>query len=351
MHYNTNIKKKQKKMTNLTFNGTTATTTTTFLEVFADIRAKFIFYVSVPFIFVSVIGNVLNTIVFMRKKFQKTSSGFYLAILSLVEIFQSYLVLAIFLQQFSIKIEDLSIFTCKLHKYLNATLPMIPAWLLVLIAIDRFILSTFLQAGTFLRSKRTQILASLTFIVCVSVINAGNFKFYNLYPNQTNSKQLICVVPTEYYELTRTFSIYNCFLGLSFLPFGLMTFVNLLTMQKLISSKKKNFKKYKREIQFATTIFTLNLIFIVFYVPTCFIRLLNLLEPYYPTLKEHHDLLALSFNFLLYIRHLHSSLQIFCYFIVNKIFRHELKKFIVGTFLYMKYFAIKKCFLKLNQPK
>jgi hypothetical protein len=329
-------------MENLTVNATTETITT-FLEVLQeDIQEKFILYISVPFIFMSIIGNVLNTIVFMRKKFQKTSSGFYFAVLSIVEIFQSYLVLALFLQQFGIKIEDLSNCTCKLHKYLNSTLPMIPAWLLVLIAFDRFILSTFLQAGNFLNNKRTQILASLTFIVCVSAINAGSFKFYDLYPSQTNSKQLICAVPIEYYELTRTFSIYNCFLGLSFLPFGLMTFANLLTLRKIISSKRKNFQKYTREIHFATTILTLNILFLVAYIPTCVTRVLLILEPDYPNLKKNHDLLKFFMKFFIYIRQAHSTFQIFFYFLVNKIFRRELIKLIVDNIHCMKFLTTKK---------
>jgi hypothetical protein len=314
-------------------NTTTVATATITVSVLADVRAKFILYASIPFIIVNLIGNILNTIVFMKKKFSSTSSGFYFAVLSIVDIFQSYLVIVVFLQQFDIKIENTSSFMCKLHKYLNVTFPMFPSWILVLIALDRFILSTFIQAGNMLKNKKNQIIASLTFIIIVSSINTSNFRFFDLYPIKVNSTSLICMSQPEYLDFTTKFNIYNCFLGTSFLPFGIMTFANMLTIRKIVSSKKQAMKKYTnltKEIHFATTIFTMNIVFLVAYFPTCVTRVLVLLEPNYPNLKKNHDLLSLIMNFFIYTRHAHSTFQIFIYIFINRIFRHELIKLVVG---------------------
>jgi hypothetical protein len=312
---------------------TLALATSTTISILTDIRAKFILYASIPFIIVNLIGNILNTMVFMKKKFSSTSSGFYFTILSIADLFQSYLVIVVFLQQFNIKIENTSSFMCKLHKYLNVTLPMYPSWILVLISLDRFVLSTFIQAGNILKKKRTQIIASISFIVLVSAVNASNFRFFDLYPVKVNSTSLICVSQPEYLDFTSKFNLYNCFLGTSFLPFGIMTFANMLTVNKIVSSKKqamKNNVNLTKEVRFATTIFTMNIMFLVFYLPTCIVRVFIVLEPDYPNFKKIHDLLSLILNCFVYLRHAHSSMQIFFYILVNRIFRHELIKLIVG---------------------
>jgi hypothetical protein len=57
---------------------------------------------------------------------------------------------------------------------------MIPGWLLVLIVVDRFILSTFLHDGSILKNKRTK--------------NFGKHYFGNLYHTIVSLLWLILVI-------------------------------------------------------------------------------------------------------------------------------------------------------------
>lgn len=285
------------------------------MTVFKDV----FFNLGLPFSILNVLTNIVCFIVFMQKKFRSTSTGFYLQCLAVADIAQTYLIIGYYLQKFKIQIATLSTFFCQLHNYLGSTLPIFPSWILVTIAVDRFISVYFVQYSSILNKRRIQISVIICLISIVSVLNSVNFYFYRLVTDK-NSSSTTCSLPSEFANTSSQLKIYNCIIVTTMFPFLIMTVSNVLTTTKLVSSKKQVIAKNKstiKEIKFGVTVVTLNLLFFIFNTPVCS---LMLLIKYKVVVSDSYDYI---FYALIFLRYSHSCLQFFIYLGVNRIFRSE----------------------------
>jgi hypothetical protein len=292
-----------------------------------------IIYAGLPFTIIGIIGNILNLIIFTREKFRKLSIGFYLSCLSASDIFQTYLVLCFYFQKYDIILENTSKFMCKLHNYLYATLPLISAWIIVIVAVDRLISVKFIHATKWTNKRACQVFIVLTILVIIALLNLHCFIIYDLKPNELNEN--VCVVSNENFVLSQRFIFYNCLVSITLVPFTIMTICTCSTITTLISSRKRinNGKSLERETRFAILLVVLNIVFLIFYVPVCLAMVINDRE--YSTNmnlnKQLFDLAYVIFYLAVYFRHAHSSFQFFIYLAINKTFRSEFLRLVLQT--------------------
>ena len=112
-----------------------------------------------------------------------------------------------------------------------------------------------------------------------------------------------------------------------------MTISNSLTVFNLMRSKRQANARangMKKEIKFGTIMASLNILFMIFYIPVCFLMMFQENTSYTFTIKDAsifmNDKLYFAFYALVYFRHVHSCIQFFVYILVNKIFRKEVMK-------------------------
>lgn len=298
------------------------------LSAFKDIFFK----LGLPFSIFNVITNTLCLIVFMQKKFRSTSTGFYLPCLAVADLAQTYLILGYYVQEFDILIATVSNFFCKLQNFLGSTLPLLPSWVLVVIAVDRFISVSFVQYSSILNKRSTKISVITCLVLIVCLINSVQFYLYRLV-TVNNSSATVCTVPKEYMAITAQFKMYICVMMTTGLPFFIMTGANVLTTCKLMRSKKqvlaKNKNGMKKEMKFGATMIALNVLFSVFNTPVC--TLFVLIK--YSFVSS--DSYSFAFFALGFFRYAHSCLQFFLYLSVNRIFRSEFIR-LVGIVFRMK---------------
>jgi hypothetical protein len=291
--------------------------------------AKIFFISGLPMIIINIFGNLMSTVVFLQKRFRSTSTGFYFCCLSISDILQTYLIFGFYIQQYNIQIDNLSDNLCKIHHYLYATLPLFSAWMLVIISIDRCISSKCIQLARVLNKRFTQILVVLITGIILSLLNTADFLLYEIKSVDGTSTD-VCTISQDLFDMSQRFLMYNCLISITLAPFFVMTCANLLTIRNLFRSKKQFLNKkdndLSKEVRFGATIISMNILFLVFYIPVCVVMMLSS-KPYSISITENEEFydgkLYFAFYVMVYLRHSHSCLQFFIYLYANRIFRKE----------------------------
>ena len=140
-------------------------------------KAHYIWVIWSPItIVMGTIGNVLAIVVLSRKEMRKATSSMYLIILAVSDIFVLYLgLLRNFIRElYDVDVRDHSEPVCKLHIFLVYFTGHFSAWVLVAVAVERFISVWFPFKAKVLCTRRNGLFA-LLLLVAILLAADGHF--------------------------------------------------------------------------------------------------------------------------------------------------------------------------------
>ena len=268
------------------------------------------------------IGNIFTLIIFSRKNLSKMSKLLRILTVSdsfgLLNILQHYLKNNLF-----INIRTISDLSCKVFEYLVYIFLPISAWLLVYVCIERFFMIKYPLRYKHLKRKSVQLSLVLLIIIInlvfYTVIFFGIQVFKTVSYDKFNNSvtHLICYpISLPLMNLFVTVDLLNS----TILPGCLMIVNTGLLIFALYKSRSKFFhqnpnkqekKRKKKDIQFALSCISLNIIFLVMNVP----NRLNTMITY--------DTSSDTFHLLDNFYYLHFGLSFLIHFISNRNFRQE----------------------------
>ena len=269
-----------------------------------------------------IIGNIFTLIIFSRKNLSKISR--LLRILTISDSFGILSVLQHYIKNnFGINIRILSDLSCKFFLYLAYIFFPISAWLLVYVCIERFFMIKFPLRYKFLQRKSVQIYIVSLIIILNSVLYSGIFVSVKVLKIMSNNQHnnsvtsLLCYpITLQLLNLFATIDIINSTIITSFL----MVFNTGLLIYALYQSRAKFYnpnptkqekKRKKKDIQFALSCISLNILFLVMNVPNKLNTLIN------------NDTSSDTFYILDDVFYLNFGLSFIIHFISNRNFRQE----------------------------
>ncbi len=278
---------------------------------------------------ISLIGFIFNTIsfiIFSRRKFHKTSFSIYYRFLIISDTLALLLPLNRMLElNFNIKMQNVSDFLCVIRVFYSYIFIAISGWTTVIISLDRA--CSIIYSNRYLFRKKSK----FRLLVCLFVL-AFNILFYS--PTTIDSKINVSVRfndnqsnQTIISKSCKSDQVYMFWMDLfnsDLVPFVLMITFTYLTVRFIHKSRTTAGSSVnKKDMKFASTSITLNVIFLILNSPYCFYTLLVdslyvLVDPYL------ENLLFIIFLTLLY---LNSCSVFFINYKVNSIFRKELLEF------------------------
>ena len=310
-----------------------------------------IYYFSIPFMVIILIGNGLNFIVFMNKKFQSSSTTFYLLALALIDMLTIINILCFHL--YGMKLILIITFdghplVAKVCTYLNSTIPFYSSWVSVLIAFDRFMSTCSVKLMKTLKNKKLQLLLVFSIIVFLSIINVDLLiDAYGVYPYensfQTGSTSRLFSFPAFYINIFP----YLDMIVTSILPFILMCTFNIATVVTLKRSKiisgviaRQLRKKNKNENRLLKISMWLNVLFFIACAP------LSIMQIWNNSRDSTHIVSGVNGFFMamyyqLYIiafywRALYPASQFLMHMCVNSVYKNILKNKIKSLFRFCK---------------
>ncbi len=208
----------------------------------------------------------------------------------------------------------LSSLSCKFYIYFSFSLDAISPWLLVYISVEKFISISFSAKRFILRKKFNQFLYFISLIIfsflyyivqpfCWDVINIGGL----------NETILSCTFVN--YELQKISSLMDT-IHRVVLPFLLMVIFSSLLIGSIFISRRRvsdsvnENKRLKRDVRFAISSFSMNLLFMVLNLPLSMVQLF----------PNYSNIAYLSTFYLFYFSY---GVNFYVLFLTNSIFRKE----------------------------
>ena len=274
-----------------------------------------------PLLFIiGMIGNTIVILVFSRKAFNKYTSKNYFCALSIIDIFNSIMIIIYHPDAFQSYFICVSQLTCKLTDFSWYFLPASSSWLLVFIGIDRLVLVRYRRIKIF-EQKKMQLS-----IICV--ILAWNFSVYverlhfsSLELNNTNDSCNTNSVCDIFEEEAAYVSSWIDLVNSTITPFLIMITCSSMIIHSIFIARKKFYlnlnkskaalSKLKKDIRFSITIVTLDMLFFICNLPICVYYFFNF----------ENDFVFCSLDMLFYLQFI---TNFFIYFCLNPEFQREL---------------------------
>lgn len=291
-----------------------------------DLNQMLSFYSLYTFLPFGFFLNIIQIIVYLRKKFIVTTMSIYYIQISLNNNLAIVLTIVRFIGQIEFyPFEENTAFGCKFLTLLTRFSYASCSWFNFLMTLDRLAFILFPNIYKKVSNKWFILKISLVIYIFLIAINTPNLFFdYTAITRNFTTRTVVFYFCTGSLELVFIREFFSQILGI-FLPFGLMFASNIFLIYKVIESKKKI--NSNRETNFLFTVILSNVIFLVALIPfsiNLLIRLIVLVNPEvetrilgyltFITLFETIARIIMCFNF--------SSgliLQIF----FNKMFRRE----------------------------
>lgn len=274
---------------------------------------------------IGVVANILAFIIFSRKKFQNTIFSIYFRFFIIFDTLSLMLPINKLLEMnFNIIIADISDSLCKFRYYYAYVSVPISGWTLVVISIDRFL--SVSCSGRFHFRKKKGFHITMAFIILIFNLSyyIPNLFYYietkTNYSNETNLtiEYSKCQNPGFALEIMDLFQS-------TLVPFLLMIFFSSITIKSLFESRiRANLKNgHRKDIRFAITSISLNILFLVMNLPYFIVSILN----QHTNIFENNFLL---FKFIisttLGLLYSNAATVFFVNILVNRLFRNEFKK-------------------------
>ena len=268
------------------------------------------------------IGNIFTLIVFSKKNLSKISK--LLRILTISDSFGILSILQHYINNnFGINIRIFSDLSCKIFGYLAYVFFPISAWLLVYVCIERFFMIKYPIKYKFLQRNSVQISIVSLIIILNLVMYSGIFisvkvlKIVSHDQHNNSVTMFICYpISLQLMNLFATIDIINSTIITSFLMIintGLLIYALYQSRAKFFhpNPTKQEKKRKLKDIQFALSCISLNILFLVMNVPNKLNTLIN------------NDTSSDTFYILDDVFYLNFGLSFIIHFISNRNFRQE----------------------------
>jgi hypothetical protein len=299
---------------------------------------RVIYYFYLVVVIVGTVANVLAFIVFSRKRFQNTVFSTYFRVLLIIDtIGLVYLTLGKFLNfEFNINLRNLHIVLCKLTMPIAYSIPPISAYITVMISFDRWLTIAKPTVLLIRKNKIFQVLICVAIIVINFLYNGQLFFSYFENDSSSNSSSKYCLVVD--YEALSTMDLINS----TILPFFLMLLFTLLTIKAVFQASKvirqsiarpvsvnsntstRNNSLKRRDIKFAITSISLNVIFLILNAP---FTIYSFLADY---VLDPSQITWISIIVLLFLTYCNHAIVFFINISINRQFREELYSLFTG---------------------
>jgi hypothetical protein len=266
---------------------------------------------------IGILGNIISFIVFSRKTFRNNSISTYCRALAVLDCFTIIQLIRDVYSYFNITaFFDLSDATCKIFYYFSMQYTGIPGWILVAFSVDK----TFnmkVSSPRILKSKLFQ-------WSVVAAIVIFNLLFFIELLISLEVEPFIFIPSIQFCNFP-FLSYLNVFIYVLIaqscaIPFGIMIVSSIITIRLLWKSRGSierighvEKKRRSRDIKFAISSVTFNVLFIVFKTPF----LIYYLLPF-----EFQNYYFYQVEFLLFL--INSSGNFFIHLATNSVFRREL---------------------------
>ena len=179
---------------------------------------------------VSVTGNILEIITFLKTQNLRTSTNYYITSMAISDLFFSvsnYLVFA--KSRLSVFKHSLSPFACKFGDYISSISYSVSIASLVLISVDRFVATVFPMKVTMITARIRSVFILLTWVIPMGI-------FYPWFQFTRNASELerpyICIFDTSG-RLAEIIYFTISFVLLYFVPLVIITILNYRIMKSL----------------------------------------------------------------------------------------------------------------------
>ena len=269
-------------------------------------------------------GNVISIVIFSNKEFINQPTTFYLISSNVVNLFVLlYLPVLVMPETWT-----LFTYSCKILVGISVNIIEIQSWLFSLCSIDRCVSTLAPYRFNFKNRISVQLAFIVTFSVIIIILNIPIIYFYeNSRVNpDSNTTINICLFPVNnVFSWISDYSKYQFILFRTVIPFLITITSSLLTIYKLFQSKRRTNSSdfsagMKKEFQFARSLIIMDLIFVIFRLPTFINTLIN------------NDLLAqftLLFKIFAFIGTVHNVFVFLIFIIFNKIYRKLFIKWVL----------------------
>jgi hypothetical protein len=267
------------------------------------------------------IGNLIVIIIYTRKEFFITSTGFYFAFSAIIDTLALYFG-SIKYAYLGLKREgmlNISEFMCKFFRYSIYVLVAISAWTLVAINIDRLLYFYNKKFFNHLHKTKWQIIIILIMVSIILLLNIPNLFFSMLKNSECDSSP---------YALQVINIIDNVFSIL--LPYTIMIFSDVFMVLKMYKSKNKVLERKKSQ----------KLAFHYMFLAvgrSCIFLILNFPLSVYLVLASLNELKANNYYLIIFtilniLCYLNYSINLFVHLILNKCFRKRILRIIKSSY-------------------
>lgn len=306
-----------------------------------DLNQMLSFYSIYTILPIGILLNVVQIIVYLRKKFISTTMSNYYIQISLNNIIAILLTIVRFIGQIEFyPFEENTKFGCKFLAFLTRFSYASCSWLNFLMTIDRLIFILFSNGYKKIQNKWFILKISFLVYFFLVVVNVPNFLFgYTMITRNYTTRVVVFYFCTGSVELNFIREFLSQILGI-FVPFGLMLASNIFLILKVIESKKKI--NSNRETNFLFTVILSNVVFLVAFFPFSINLLIRLIVVADQSVQERIDgyltFITLFETFSRIIICINFSSGLILQIIVNRMFRREFIQMIAET---LTFFGIK----------
>ena len=255
-----------------------------------------------------IIGNSIVLYIITRKEFIKETMFRYYIVVQVVD-FLGFIMLWFWYIPitFGLGVSDLF---CMIIEYIFYMMYSFYSWVNLLTSTDRLFSVIYPHDFSIRKTFKFQALAVPTLFFFSAVINVPNF-LYNVQSNLT-----FCGIADRETETV----IYSANLIVSdVLPYSFMLINNIIIAHQIIVKKRRlmgNTRKLKKETQFVKTVFSMDMWFLICYLP---FTLLDLIQSVLSLHSEAYWVMVHYATILLIV--IQISFNIFVYLFFNKLFR------------------------------
>ncbi|CAC5391867.1 unnamed protein product [Mytilus coruscus] len=195
-------------------------------------------YVSPCVIFIGTVANILSILVLSKKTMRRSTTMFYLLILSSADLLVLYTGLLRYwiVMAFDVDIRLYSDFICKLHAFLVYFSLDFASWILVAVTMDRCIsVMRPLKARVCCSHNVSKVIVVVLFVTMVFI---NSHLFFTVEIISRNGSKPICQEANATFVFVSKIWPWIDFAVFCFVPFGIMIIANLLIIRRVSASVK-----------------------------------------------------------------------------------------------------------------
>jgi len=301
------------------------------INIYFESKFKYFVYYIFPvlIIILSLVGNLLGLIVFIKKKSKlenKIGPIIIYKYLFAYGLINSYLIILLYLHGFEIYLETISKLTCQLTVYYWYATASISPMILSYISIERFISIKYPNKRLILNNTWNQHCFIIVLIVYNLIISSWIPFDYDLIEKSINltNKNIKNYSPNNKFECLRENNngIYLAIVNIIIIPYSLIITFTILLIISIFMSRSRVISNYtniqneifKKDIKFSFNSLSINIIFI-------FMNLTVLI------IFPFSSSFPVLYFFFVYLHLFSFSIDFYLLFIFNSLFRTEFLSF------------------------